>query len=304
MASFAADFETISKILSDVHPKEVWGDATESNFRRMLLVARDAAPENEDVFRLLLQHTLPDQDVPDVTIDDVILSATKFTSTVRRVCRVKAATGGPGTGFLVGPDLVMTAAHVLRKTDGAFFDPTTVKVVFDYLIWKDDKLATLITRGLASDWHFASSLAPQDDSVLPAEDQLDYVIIRIDAALGSASLPSFSKTRGWFDGSTAPAGQPAVDEEISILQHADGEVLKSSTGKVKRLVVNSTRALYATSTHNSSSGSPVVDSAQKLVAIHVWNDRFDDEEVLNEGVSFAAIHADLAAHGKQLVAPF
>ena len=303
MASFAADFEKISSILTDIHPDAVWGEPTESNFRRMLLVARDAAPENEDVFRLLLQHTLPDQDVPGVTIDDVVLSSTRFTSTVRKVCRVKAATGGPATGFLVGPDLVMTAAHVLRKTDGAFFDPTVVKVDFDYLIWKDDKLATLITRGLASDWLFASSLAPLDDSVLPAEDQLDYVIIRIDTSLGSASLPSFSTTRGWFDGSTAPVGHPAAGDEISILQHADGEVLKSSTGKVKRLVLNSTRALYATSTHNSSSGSPVIDTAQKLVALHVWNDRFDDGEVLNEGVSFAAIHADLTAQGKQLPAP-
>lgn len=286
------DFETLSLVVAEVAPDQVFGDATLPNFTRLLVVAVDVLPENETIARLL--------DLYDLEI---------ITSPLRqiiggdgRICKVKAEGGGPATGFLVGPDLVMTAAHVLRRTEGVFFPPESVELTFDYFTPTGDDLATPTAVRLADDWLLAHSLAPMDDGRPPAPNELDYLIVRIAASLGSSATPSGSERRGWFDGSTAPVA-PAVGQTVSIRQHPNGYVLSEASGPVNKLVFDSTRVLYEATTFNSSSGSPVLDDAQNVVALHLWNDRFaDDHKLLNEGATFAAIHADLAAKGITLPA--
>src|SRR5436190_14322120 len=59
----------------------------------------------------------------------------EFMKLSRRVCLIRRERGADATGFLVGPDLMLTSAHALLGTTGVFADPTDVTVLFDQFPW-------------------------------------------------------------------------------------------------------------------------------------------------------------------------
>src|SRR6184192_830790 len=95
---------------------------------------------NERARELILRKQSPHQ--PD---DDAELQALhavdprdfQFMKLSRRVCLIQRDDAGEATGFLVGPDLMLTAAHALRGTAGVFADPATVAIKFDQFIWNE-----------------------------------------------------------------------------------------------------------------------------------------------------------------------
>jgi hypothetical protein len=295
MATLRQDFRTVASILNGVNPNLVFGDPDEDNFRRMLLAARDIVPNDKDILRLLLVHTI-DRKIGDSKIGGVSLQHTDFPMTSRLVCQIKGANAAAGTGFLVGPDLILTAAHVLRP-GGVWLPPETVLVSFDVLVWRDSKVATRVECGLSLDgpYPIAFSLGPSGAGVRATENELDYALIRIGPAVGAAPLSAVpdAPRRSWFDGSFDP-GIPVFDL-VSILQHPNGQLLKVAAGSIVRLDANSTRMRYGTSTEIGSSGAPVLDRNQKLIGMHVLSyEVIGDTLIANQGVLFSAIFADLA----------
>src|SRR5712671_5243178 len=58
-----------------------------------------------------------------------------FMKLSRRMCLIQRDDAGEATGFLVGPDLMLTAAHALMGTSGIFADPDKVTILFDRFEW-------------------------------------------------------------------------------------------------------------------------------------------------------------------------
>src|SRR3954453_821214 len=63
----------------------------------------------------------------------------EFMNLSRRVCLISRTRAPDATGFLVAPDLILTAAHALLGTSSIFADPDDVTILFDQFLWNVKK---------------------------------------------------------------------------------------------------------------------------------------------------------------------
>jgi V8-like Glu-specific endopeptidase len=236
-----------------------------------------------------------------------------------QVCRIEIDDGGVmsyGTGFLVGPDAVLTNYHVVEDLIKKKVEPEKVLLRFDY---KKSEDGTTINSGTVyhlesgEDWLIDSSEpSPVDDLVdpqgqLPQEEQLDYALLRVQDAPGKGKIggeggaPS-SSPRRWVDMRHKPYDFIA-DTPLYIMQHPAGEPLKLAidTDAVIGANENGTRVRYRTNTERGSSGSPCFNSEWELVALHHSGDPNYSKYYkpqYNEGIPTSAIFDLLSRHGK------
>lgn len=179
----------------------------------------------------------------------------------RCVCRIEGASAQPfGTGFLVGPDLLLTCRHVIDEITAQGLAMTDARLRFDY-----QKGSAGEVHSIAADWRVASC----------PEDQLDYMLLRIDGRPGDV--------RGRLTPSDTPIG---FHEPIFILQHPGGDTLTPRGGQVDAILA--TRIVYSLETEPGSSGGPCFDIAWRLVAMH----RAENGDV-KEGVPIAPIRHEI-----------
>jgi V8-like Glu-specific endopeptidase len=181
------------------------------------------------------------------------------------VCRIEVPEGtAKGTGFLLGPNLLLTNQHVLKTK--AHLAGAVAR--FDYR--KDANGATLTGVTYAFDPHFYESS--------PAE-QLDYALVRLtksplQAIAAGDDLKSLSlfdlvlqgKHRGYLrpNESFIPAGMP-----LNIIQHPYGDPMKVVLTQNQVVEdMTDTRVRYLADTDEGSSGSPVFDQKWDVVALH------------------------------------
>lgn len=203
---------------------------------------------------------------------------------LKTVCRVETSQGiAAGTGFLVGPSLVMTNSHVASS----FLNPASVIFRFDYRIQPGGKpLKPGVEYKLAAkDWMVAESPA----------GKLDFALMKLQGAPGDESPGRGMKAspRGWLKPAAwnFQKGEPMV-----IVQHPKGRQMEMAFGSVldtggKEWVDHSV------STQEGSSGSPCFNSSLELVALHYWG-----SDKKNAAVRFSAILDSLGeAARRQLV---
>jgi len=236
-----------------------------------------------------------------------------------RVCRVEVASGGMvdfGTGFLLGPDVLITNYHVLEKVITGQAPPGDVALRFDYQMMAD---GTTLNPGkvyrLAGDWRLDDSpYSPLDlrndpGGAEPPADFLDYSLVRVAGAPGSepvsggAGADPNAPPRGFIDVPRAVPGM-ASGAALFILQHPSGAPLKLAldTDAVIGANRSGTRLRYRTNTEPGSSGSPCFDANWQLVALHHSGDPNYSalhHPEYNEGIPFAAILALLDARQKR-----
>lgn len=228
-----------------------------------------------------------------------------------RVCRVEFDGNAAGTGFLVGPDAVLTNYHVLQSVLDGTTPPAQVAFRFDYKVLRDGSRVEGVTLGLhPTDWNLAAapcSAAEQTDTPdnpLPTADELDFALVRLARPVGAESaVPKGggeSPRRGWI---TMPTGSPPFAPKMPLLiaQHPDGKPLKLAvdTESVIGVNANGTRVRYATNTEAGSSGAPVFDLDWNLVALHHLGDpAYDHPPAYNQGVPIDRIHARLVQSSK------
>jgi hypothetical protein len=230
-----------------------------------------------------------------------------------RVCAVMVDGKIAGTGFLVGPDLVMTARHVVRNLLAASdADPPTdrevdgtaarLRCVFDYegTLVKPFPLnppppgSTVV--GVPQRWlvwssheHYKDGVGHQFDSPPDIRRRFDCAIIRLSKPVGEAATDETgSRIRGWiqFD---EELDDFTEGQRLAMWQHPGEGPQVYGDGYYQRTAAGGTRIWYSAAADHGSSGAPCFDTKCRVVAFHNagWptqpEDGSDTKE-LNQGV--------------------
>ncbi len=176
------------------------------------------------------------------------------------VCRIKApADGGAwyGTGFLVGPRLLLTNHHVLASADEA----SQAEAEFGYEHDLDGVLQAAVRF----------NLAPHE--IFYSDSELDFTFVAV-TPLSEEGVPLTRYCRLPL----LPLSGKALDGEwVSIIQHPGGEP-KQIAIQSSQIVVLDPAAVpgvdldsfihYSTDTEPGSSGSPVFNDQWQVLALH------------------------------------
>jgi hypothetical protein len=230
-----------------------------------------------------------------------------------RVCRVEVNGSPLGTGFLVGPDVVLTNYHVMERVIASPALAAGVRLRFDLRVLGNGLQSEGTLVGLAgADWlvdhspYTAAEKQGRPDDVPPSPDELDHALLRLVRPFGSEPADpgnAEGEARGWV---AVPNAPPAVAPgmPIFILQHPLAQPLKLAIDTQGVQVVNpgGTRVRYATNTESGSSGSPCFDENWGLVALHHYGDpAFKHPATYNQGIPIGAIRDRLRRVGKEEV---
>ncbi len=236
-----------------------------------------------------------------------------------QVCLIEIDNGATmtvGTGFLVGPDAVITNYHVVRSLIGKKrIEPEEVALRFDFKVSED---GTSTSNGTIyhleeEEWLIdESKYSPVDQlrepmNQVPDKDLLDYALLRVkgspgnDRVAGAQAAPS-APTRSWVK-VTNKQYEFTPGSPLYIVQHPKGEPLGllMDTDSIIGVNGNGTRVRYRTNTEKGSSGSPCFNQDWELVALHHSGDPSFGElrkRQYNQGIPTSAIYALLEKNQK------
>lgn len=228
----------------------------------------------------------------------------KLSKTVGRVL-VKNRENGPvleyGTGFLVGPTLMLTNQHVLENARQAKYS----RLELNYEIDLDGTTKPSYQFRLEPDKVFISS-----DS-----DKLDYALVSVTPVdvKGNKKLSDFGHVT-----LIEEVGKVIVGERLTIIQHPKGDPKQVALRDNKLVYKDDNFLHYTTDTAPGSSGAMVLNDQWEVVALHrsgvpnrndkneilkrdgkVWNYTTDFESdidwIANEGVRISCIVKDIEA---------
>ncbi len=189
-----------------------------------------------------------------------------------------------GTGFLVGPDLVLTNFHVLERVIANQVNPRDVLFRFDMLIAADGRtlLEGVPYRLHPEKWLVDQSPYSANDlhDPLPADpssDELDYCVVRLATAAGEdrsgGSQDPRANSRGWMPLS-ADRSAGTEQDNIFILQHPidfntqQCRPLKLAIGNHLGFAGGGRRMRYDADTLGGSSGAPVLNADFDVIGLH------------------------------------
>ncbi len=195
----------------------------------------------------------------------------------RRVCAIELGQSA-GTGFLIGPRTVITNHHVVKKAIDGDFPPDRIVVRFDY---KRDRDGLVRDPGvevrLADEWLVHTSpyssfdLTDYVEGTAPGAGELDYAVLRLERSIGSEPAPGDpdGTRRGWVE-PRLEEHDFATDSYLMVVQHPCHDPISydAAFDGVIRVIGDRLRVHHRVNTMPGSSGSPVLDQDQELVALH------------------------------------
>jgi V8-like Glu-specific endopeptidase len=204
----------------------------------------------------------------------------KLDRLTRVVCRIEPqprceGIGGYGTGFLVGPDVILTNDHVASgyaDQPGFWGNPeraARVKVRFDCEYTAEGNITLGKEYKLATDFQILRSPV----------DQLDFALLKLDS---STCRPNEDIVGGKPRGFAVPIAHTFEESEpLLILQHPQAEPMKLALGSLtpkKQWPEN--RIEYKVNTDQGSSGSPCLTQRLDVGALHHWGSAASNRGVL------------------------
>lgn len=261
----------------------------------LINVARESNPTNSKLVEVAQQlGILSDIEADKQKFEKIIEASNNFLDIVEwrsalavienQVCRVEIGSSAKsyGTGFLIGPNLLLTAFHVVESLIKGRGHPTEAAFRFDY---KELPNSNLINSGnifkLAKrNWLVAFSgneksirLSDKELDGCQVQPGLDFAILRLEGNPGQESiggyLESTAAQRGWIDLNNV--AQATEKNRIVILHHPIAGPLKMSVGIAKNDLVeaaDSSRIVYQVETQPGSAGAPCFNINWKPLAIH------------------------------------
>ncbi len=210
-----------------------------------------------------------------------------------------------GSGFLIGPDVVLTNYHVV---DGYLqgTQAQNLQVRFDALLQEDGVREPEEGVVVGVDTiPIAQPYTPNDVgnvSQPPAAAELDFAILLLADEAGKAQVGGAASSmqtdvkRGWMQ---MPDPDPVFEDgdPLIIYQFPGGRELMMAidTEAVVGTVWDGMRLRYRNNTEPGSSGSPVFDFGWNLVALHHAGAPGPEPAPYNQGIPIAKIKAYLEA---------
>ncbi|HEX6255804.1 MAG TPA: trypsin-like peptidase domain-containing protein [Euzebyales bacterium] len=163
-----------------------------------------------------------------------------------------------GTGWFVGPDLVITNHHVInaRRTAPVAEDDASPEdfrlqaehttVIFDYL--EDQVPSVTADTG--------------DDALLAADKELDFAILRVPPADPPRDPLNLRRNP------IRKRPQQALGTRVNVLQHPNGDPMRLGFRDNFVVLGDNDWLAYLTDTQFGSSGSPVCDDGWFVAALH------------------------------------
>lgn len=237
--------------------------------------------KDDEVMELEALLYYDDLTLPIGKIPSLIVTLQKLMTYAPSVCRLVVdfnGQSGHGTGFRVGPELLLTNWHVLTNPYTAE-RATAVTAEFGY---EDDGKGTLLP----------STLIPCDLTSIITDKKDDWAVIKTTTAMPNA----------WPILKLGEACDPKLQEPAYIIQHPGGE--RKRMGFVRNQVsfFDDRVTHYLTDTQAGASGSPVWNAEGCLIALHHAGGR--PQEVLgkppvskNEGIRISRVISGLKAAG-------
>ncbi|MEA3012162.1 MAG: endonuclease mitochondrial [Sphingomonadales bacterium] len=190
--------------------------------------------------------------------------------------------GWKGTGFLVGPGLLLTNHHVLNSLEAA----SQATFQLNYRNRLDGSADTAEEFGLQPERLFVTS---------PVKGGLDYSFVAID--------PAITERYGFI---------PVDRRAYVVAPPTPGNIIQHPRGRYQEVVIHNNPVLrdtgillhYLSDSDGGSSGSPVFDNRWRLIALHHAARANSDKLSLpgrppavavNEGIKLSAIASDLEA---------
>ncbi len=316
---------TIATSLDQIYREVIVYFNNRSRIEELLVVARAVNPTNPALFRFDQRLGRATEFPPeaadlaglealvrrDLPMFDARVWLERAAAVENRVCRIRTA-NQVGSGFLVGPDAVMTNYHVVREYIDGAADPTQIQLEFDFMMLSDGQIGRGVPfRLVQPDWLIDHSpLWPTDEIRLqpriveiPA-DHLDYALLRVagrpgeQPVGGNAAPAGLAKPRGWLR-ITDQSYDFALRKALLILHHPQGRPMQLSidTDSYRKGNVAGTRVFHRTNTEPGSSGSPCFDMDWNLVALHQGSNVLEGQ-LANRAAPMTAIRRLLDSRGK------
>ncbi|MDD1517594.1 MULTISPECIES: trypsin-like serine peptidase [Bradyrhizobium] len=234
----------------------------------------------------------------------------RFGRVLSSVCSIQTGGNPLGTGFLVGPDTVLTNYHVVERlidAGGQFVRPAVC--VFDYQKLPDGAVQAgtpyAITQCLQWSTYGPAEVTDHINDPMPTDEQLDYALLRLNQAVGQMQPPGLVlQRRGWIDlwdtpwDSEPPAADGAAvlakNSRVFVIQHTLGapQVYRASQFIGENAL--RTRMRYDLVTDVGSSGSPCLTEEYKLFALHHLGDSSWNAVRSSQGVPIKLIRQHIA----------
>lgn len=271
-----------------------------------------------------LQATVHALDDPFLNADFVDLY---YPRVQRTVCAV--ALGGhvnelKGTGFLIGPDLVLTNFHVVEdflkvETTVGGEDKITSTVAGDQLFFFFDYFAaprplippdnarphaSMVVKAVTENWLVRARCLLSKDGYPPYPEEVlkkkkyDYAVIKLDRPVGNApSRRSGGALRGWLTLDSDISYFDDVGKRLFVLQHPGGAEQLWDVGVYAQLDPSETRIWYSVNAERGASGAPAVDKKGRVYALHNAAVRsgpaVEAGMLVNQGIRIDLISKDL-----------
>ncbi|MEM6378222.1 MAG: trypsin-like peptidase domain-containing protein, partial [Bacteroidota bacterium] len=224
-----------------------------------------------------------------------------------------------GTGFLIGPDLLLTNYHVMEALINTPETVNEITCLFDYKQYNKGTEVKLADNPIVVHSPYASSAieTASDMTIEWPEGHFDYALVRLANKIGLDPFgvnesgqkpmyqddgfnPAASPKRHWIE--YRPNALPLYPNEslMFIAQHPSGKPMKFNVGSLLAKDANNRRIRYDVNTEAGSSGAPCFNEKLEWVGLHHSGVK-SSAVAFNQGIPAATIIADMKAQGFDLL---
>jgi len=190
-----------------------------------------------------------------------------------------------GSGFLIGPDLVLTNAHALPllvtvEVNGTISTKVSGKYIYCYFDYHRLPQPTVppgqhtcLCVPCHENWlEWGRPPLPYDGTLLhplTANNEFDYAVIRLSKPVGDAPARlSGGRRRGWYPFPSSAIQVITQQQRVAVVQHPGGSPQLVDFGEVEQPDPTGTRIWYTANAAPGSSGGAALDSDGNLYALH------------------------------------